>query len=480
MKYHLAIDIGASSGRHILGHMENGKIVLEEVFRFDNRQKYQNGHDCWDVESLWKNILMGMRACKEAEKIPATVGIDSWAVDFVLIGRDGKRIGDAVSYRDNRTQGMEQAVEEVIPAQQLYERTGIQRQPFNTIYQLMALKREHPEQLEQAQRLLMLPDYFHFLLTGCMVNEYTNATSTGLVEARTHDWDREILKKLKFPEHLFYPLSMPGMQVGKLTQEVEREVGFSCVVVLPATHDTASAFLAVPKKEDAVSISSGTWSLLGVENAEPITTEKSRLLNFTNEGGYEFRFRYLRNIMGLWMIQSIRRELNGISYVEGKSARAGSGRKWSYAQLEQAAQEESNFPSLIDVNEDRFFAPESMVQAVKEACRDSEQTVPENIGQVMQCVYRSLAACYAETVRKLSELTGKTYRAIHIVGGGSKDCYLNRLTAQASGLSVYAGPSEATALGNLIVQMIADEELHSLEEARGKVRESFAVKEILP
>ena len=269
-KYYLAIDIGASSGRHILGSVEDGKMILEEIYRFDNKQVHLNGHDCWDMDNLWNGILGGLKVCKSLGKIPATVGIDTWAVDYVLLDAEDRMVGDAVAYRDGRTEGMDAVVEALIPARELYERTGIQKQLFNTIYQLTALKREHPEQLEQARSLLMIPDYFNFLLTGVKRQEYTNATSTNLVHAAKKEWDLELIARLGLPEGLFGELSMPGTVVGTFTQAIAQEVGFDATVILPATHDTGSAFLAVPARDErAAYLSSGTWSLLGVENAEP-------------------------------------------------------------------------------------------------------------------------------------------------------------------------------------------------------------------
>lgn len=476
---YLAIDIGASSGRHILGSMRDGKMVLEEIYRFDNRQVYRNGHDCWDMENLWNGILEGLKACKRLGKIPETVGIDTWAVDYVLLDGDGRQMGDAVAYRDGRTEGMEKLAAEVISPEELYTRTGIQKQDFNTIYQLMALKREHPEQLEQAESLLMIPDYFHFLLTGVKRQEYTNATSTNLVNAEAKTWDMELIRRLGLPERLFGPLSMPGTTVGEFLPEIQAAVGFNAKVVLPATHDTGSAFLAVPARDDrAVYLSSGTWSLLGVENEAPITTEASRRENFTNEGGAWYRFRYLKNIMGLWMIQSIRRELNGVAYVAGKENRTADGKNWSFPDLAQAAREAEGFPSVVDVNDGVFLAPDSMIEAVKNACAGTGQPVPESVGELMQCVYQSLARCYAAAIQSLSALTGKSYTSINIVGGGCQDGYLNQLTAKATGLPVYAGPVEGTAIGNLVVQMIAAGEFASLQEARDSIKSSFDIQEV--
>ena len=478
---YLAIDIGASSGRHILGRKEGGRLVLEEVWRFENRQLQSHGHDCWDIGVLWEGVLGGLKACHARGAIPKTMGIDTWAVDFALLGQNDSLIGDTVAYRDARTDGMDKLVEERISPQELYARTGIQKQPFNTIYQLMALKREHPEQLEKARSLLMIPDYLNFLLTDEKRQEYTNATSTNLVNAEAKAWDMELIERLGLPSQLFGPLSMPGTVVGTLRREIAKDVGFDTTVVLPATHDTGSAFLAVPARdENAVYLSSGTWSLLGVENDHPITSEASRLQNFTNEGGAWHRFRYLKNIMGLWMIQSIRRELNGTEYVAGRASRHAAGRTYSFPELIEEAQRAADFPSVVDANDPAFLAPESMIDAIRDACARSGQPVPQTVGEVMQCVYRSLARCYKEAIEGLSQLTGKTYTSINIVGGGCQDAYLNKLTAQATGLPVFAGPIEGTAIGNLLVQMIAAGEFASLEEARAAVRESFDIQQIQP
>ena len=477
--YYLAIDIGASSGRHILGHVEDGRILLEEMYRFYNKQVHKNGHDCWDMDNLWNGILGGLKACREAGKIPQTIGIDTWAVDFVLIDKDGNTVGDAVAYRDGRTKDADKLVDKILPAVELYARTGIQKQLFNTIYQLMALKEEHPEQLEQAQTMLMIPDYFDYKLTGVMKQEYTNATSTNLVYAAAKTWDYELIEMLGLPRRLFGELSMPGTVVGNLTEEIQKEVGFDATVILPATHDTGSAFLAVPARDDkAVYLSSGTWSLLGVENEEPICTEDSWKENFTNEGGAWYRFRYLKNIMGLWMIQSIRRELNGVAYVAGRTSKYADGKQWSFPDLIEAARGAADFHSIVDANDDCFLAPLSMIDAIKEYCRISGQQVPETVGEIMQCVYLSLSRCYKEAILNLCKLTGKIYTSINIVGGGCQDMYLNEMTAKAIGLPVYAGPVEGTAIGNLIVQFIAAGEFTDLQAARDAIRASFDIKEI--
>ena len=481
MRYYLAIDIGASSGRHILGHLEDGRLVLEEIHRFDNLQVRRNGHDCWDLDGLREQVLTGLRACGAAGKIPYSLGVDTWAVDFVLLDGQGKLIGDSVAYRDSRTEGMREEVEQILPFDALYRRTGIQYQPFNTIYQLTALKQEHSEQLEGAERLLMIPDYLHYCLTGQAVNEYTNATTTALVDIRTGGWDRRLLDQLGLPGKIFGSIAMPGTELGGLTERVQTKVGFDCKVVLPATHDTGSAFLAVPARdEDAVFLSSGTWSLLGVERRAPVTTAESMAANFTNEGGYDRRFRCLKNIMGLWMIQSVRRELNGVSYVRGREARETADRQWSFAQLIDEARKAEDFPSLVDVDDPRFLAPESMIGALRTVCKEGGQPVPGTVGEILQCVYRSLAERYRTAVRELEEITGRHYTSINIVGGGCQDGYLNQLTARATGLPVYAGPVEGTALGNILAQMMAAGEFSCVEEARQAIRGSFQIKEVTP
>lgn len=466
----LAVDIGASSGRHIVGVLEQGGIRLQEVYRFENRLVEKNGHLCWDMEGLVQNVIAGLKACKDAGYTPATLGIDTWAVDFVLLDGAGQVIGDTVSYRDGRTAGMRDALEPVVPFAELYARTGIQYQPFNTIYQLAALKREHPQQLARARTFLMVPDYLNYRLTGVAVNEYTNATTTALVGAESKDWDDGLLARLGLPRDIFRPIRTPGCSLGRLLPAVREAVGFDCEVILPATHDTGSAFLAVPARDDkAVYLSSGTWSLLGVENPLPITGPDSRAANFTNEGGYLYRYRYLKNIMGLWMIQSVRRELG-----------EQQGRRPSFPELIAAAQACSGFPGRVRTGDDRFLAPKSMIQEVCAACAEAGWPKPASTGEVMQTIYNSLSRDYRAAVDELQSLTGKVYTSLNIVGGGSQDEYLDQMTADATGLPVFAGPTEGTALGNLMVQGIAAGVYPGLADARAAIRASFPIKEFRP
>lgn len=460
-KYYLAIDIGASSGRHMLASMVNGKIQLEEVYRFPNGMDNKNGTLCWDVERLFAEIKNGLKKCKEIGKIPSYMGIDTWGVDYVLLDKDDKILGETVGYRDNRTNGMDAKVYETISLSALYERTGIQKQIFNTIYQLMAVKESYPEYLEQAKSILMIPDYFHFLLTGEKKNEYTNATTGQLVNAKTNEWDYELIDMLGYNKEMFQPVSMPGTVVGEFTKVIQEEVGFNCTVVLPATHDTGSAVLAVPTNDDnAIYISSGTWSLMGIERKEADCSMKSMQSNFTNEGGYDHRFRFLKNIMGLWMIQSVKKEFT---------------EDLSFAEICERASKET-ISSIVDCNDDCFLAPKSMIEAVKKFCQDTEQQVPETVGEIAAVIYNSLAKCYGDTIEEIEALIGEHYSTIYVVGGGANAGYLNELTAKYTGRRVSAGPSEATAIGNIIVQMLYDKTFKSLPEARTCIGESFDVK----
>lgn len=463
--YYLAIDIGASSGRHILSHLENGKMILEEIYRFPNGMTDQKDEKVWDVDDLFKNIIEGMKVCKKLGKIPVSMGIDTWGVDFVLLDEKDERVGNTVAYRDRRTEGMDEKVYEIIPEEKLYSQTGLQKQLFNTIYQLMALKVKKPEQLKKAKSLLMIPDYFHYKLTGIKATEYTNASTTQLVSPITKDWDMELIEALGYPSEIFQRIVVPGTILGNLTKKIQEQVGYDCKVILPATHDTGSAVAAVPSnQEDILYISSGTWSLMGTERLEADCSQASKESNFTNEGGYHYRFRYLKNIMGLWMIQSVRKEIA------------------SELRFDEICEEASKctIPSMVDVNDNRFLAPEDMTREVQKACEESGQQVPVGIGEVASVIYNSLAKCYARTIQEIENLTGKTYPCIHIVGGGAHAAYLNQLTARETQKTIFAGPAEATAIGNIVVQMIARNELESLSRARECVFESFEIQTYRP
>ena len=416
--YYLAVDFGASSGRLILSHMEDGKMILEEVHRFSNGMVKKDGELCWEFDRLFQEVLTGMKKCKEMGKIPVSMGVDTWGVDFVLLDEQDQVLGNTVGYRDHRTDGMDDEVYKIISPEDLYARTGIQKAIFNTIYQLMAVKKLHPEYLEQAHTLLHVPDYFHYLLTGRKTNEYTEATTGQLVGPVTRDWDYELIDMLGYPRRIFQKLIMPGTVIGHLSEKIQKEVGFDLEVIAPASHDTGSAVLAVPANDDDfIYISSGTWSLMGLERPEADCSKRSFELNLTNEGGYAGRFRYLKNIMGLWMIQSVRHELDD---------------KYSFAELCDLAEEARDFPSRVDANDECFLSPDNMTEAIKDYCRRTGQQVPETVGELSTVIYTSLAECYAKTTKELEEMAGRSFSRIHVVGGGSNAGYLNELTAKAT------------------------------------------------
>lgn len=460
-KYYLAIDIGASSGRHILGSYEDRKISLEEIYRFDNGMDDEGGTLTWDADRLFDEIINGMKKCAVLGKIPESVGVDTWGVDYALIGRDGRPAGKVYGYRDHRTEGIDEEVYKIISEKELYKRVGIQKAIYNTIFQLYAHKVQDAAALEEAQDLLLMPDLFHYLLSGRKVCEYSEATTTALIDPKTKNWDMELIGMLGFPKRIFREICMPGTSLGDLTESVQSRVGFNCRVVLPPSHDTASAVLAVPSDEkNTCYISSGTWSLMGVELDRADCSEESRQADLTNEGGYGGKITYLANIMGLWMIQSVRRELSpDIGYTE----------------LCELASKET-IKSIVDCQDVSFLSPDSMTAAVAGFCKKTGQEIPKTLPQFAAVIYNSLADCYKKKLALIEGMTGMCYDKIHIIGGGSNAGYLNALTAKVTGRKVVAGPAEATAAGNILAQMIADGMFRDVKEARECVGRSFEVK----
>lgn len=451
--YSLAIDIGASSGRHILAHIEEGKIVTEEIFRFENGYKTENGSLVWDIDLLFENVKAGIKKCADRNKAPKTIAIDTWGVDYVLLDENKKEIYPAVSYRDNRCEKVVGTVKALCP--DLYKKCGIQTQSFNTIYQLYCDKLSG--KLDKARHFLMMGEYLSFKLTGEIKNEYTNATTTNLVNAKTNTWDEEILAALGIDKSIFKPLSAPPCAVGSFTEELKNELGFDAVVIFCPSHDTASAVAACPTYEGGVYISSGTWSLMGTELSEPCTTAEAESANFTNEGGISYRYRFLKNIMGMWLFQGIRKSLE---------------KKYTYDEMMNMA-ELSTYEKTFDPNDSRLTAPEDMLSAIRE-CLGEDAPVPDAI----RATYHSLAKAYKKTVEEIEKITKTNVTNIAVVGGGSRDKYLNRLIKEYTGKRVFAGPTEATALGNLINQfMYLDKDL-SLEKARELVRKSFDIEEV--
>ena len=462
MNYYLAIDIGASSGRHILGSVENGKINLEEIYRFENGMSKIGDEYCWNIEQLFKDIKKGIKKCKEIGKVPNSIGIDTWAVDFVLLDENDKMLGNAVAYRDDRTEGMMEEAFKVIPKDMMYLYTGIQFQRFNTVYQLLSIKKNNPEILEKAKTFLMIPDYLNFLLTGKKVNEYTNATSTQLINSFERTWDEKILEELGIKKDIFQEIKLPKTSLGNLREELKEEFGFDMEVILPATHDTGSAFISsICNDSDSIYLSSGTWSLIGVENRFPICVPQAMEYNFTNEGGMDYRYRFLKNIMGLWVIQEVRRNIEN---------------KYSFAELVDLAREHSDFNSIVNIDDDRFLKPENMIEEIKAYCSETNQKVPEEIGAVAQCVFNSLAHCYKNAIASLEDIFEKEFKRINIFGGGCQNNLLNELVAKVTGKEVMAGPVEATAIGNIVAQLVSKGVFKDLGEARQAVKESFDIK----
>jgi len=464
-KYSIAVDIGASSGRLILGYLKNGLLKLNEIHRFENSMVKKGDSYCWEADKLFQEIKNGLKKCNELGIKPDSIGIDTWAVDFVLLDEKDQLLTEAVSYRDPRTDGMMEQVFEKIIKDRLYLETGIQFQKFNTIYQLYSIKQNSPEILDQAKSFLMIPDYFNFLLTGKKANEYTNATSTQLVNAFTKKWDHDLLDLLGINKEMFHEIKTPKTVLGTLKDELVSELGFDLQVILPATHDTGSAVIAVPEENETIYISSGTWSLIGVENYFPICVTKALDYNFTNEGGIDYQYRFLKNIMGLWMIQEVRRNYNN---------------EYSFAELVDLAKGAKDFSTVVNVNDDRFLKPENMIQEIMNYCVETSQPIPSTPGEIAKCVYDSLAASYQDAVHEIEEIFEKKFEKINVIGGGSQNEMLNQLVADVTKKEVYAGPVEATAIGNIVAQLMALDEMQDIKEARTIVKNSFEVKKYLP
>ncbi len=428
MKYYLAIDIGASSGRHIVGWMENGALKTDEVYRFPNGVHSEDGHLVWDMKALFASIKQGIWAAFDQYPGIESLSIDTWGVDYVLLQGD-REIWPCYAYRDSRTEAVIPQVHEKMPFSQLYRHTGCQFQPFNTVYQLY--DDLLAGRLEKATDMLMIPEYLLYKLTGVKAREYTNATTMGMICAETGEFDAEIVERLGLPAHLFPKLSQPGTVLGMLKPEIAAEVGGNCKAILCATHDTGSAVEGIPMEGNELYISSGTWSLLGVKTPKPITDAGSEKANYSNEGGVGYN-RYQKNIMGMWLVNELRRDLCP---------------DLPFPDIVKAA-EQSTCDALLDANAPEFLAPKSM-----KAAFDAAVPGLESVGDYFRCAYRSLAISYRQAIEELESNTGATYEKLYIVGGGAKNGFLNRLTEEATGKKVIALPIEATALGNLMIQM---------------------------
>ncbi len=464
----LAIDLGATSGRGIIGTYDGKKMTLEENHRFDDSSSYVAGTLQWNIVDIFENIKTSI---KQAGSTIKSIGIDTWGVDYALLGSDGRMVSSPVNYRDGRTDDIISYADKFMTKSELYQATGIQCMNFNTIYQLLSDMRTNPKLIESADSFLMIPDLLNYFLTGNKFNEYTNATTGALIDPKTGDWAYDVIKKHGIPTHIFGKIIQPGTRVGKLTQQIRNEVGdIDADVISVASHDTASAIMAVPAKgEDFVYISSGTWSLMGTELKKPIITAETEHFNVTNEGGAYNKICFLKNIMGLWIHTECRRDFARMD-----------GYKTSYDELAELAAKSEPMRSIIDPDDVIFTPPGNMTKRIADYCKRTGQPVPETKGQFVRCVFDSLALRYRDTLLNIEKITGKKTPFINVIGGGSKETLLNKFTADCCKIPVYAGPSEATAIGNLVSQAIAMGEIKDLAEAREMISDSFGVQEYLP
>jgi rhamnulokinase len=468
-RVYLAIDLGAESGRVMAG-LWNGKTIrLEEVHRFPNGPVHLADSLRWDVMRLWAEIQNGLTlAARTYGKSIVSVGADTWGVDYVLLSRSGELMGQPYHYRDARTDGIMEKAFKQVPREKIFEQTGLQFMQFNTLFQLIAERMKAPKVLASAYRLLFMPDFIHWALCGSQAAEFTIASTSQCLHPVTRNWAGALLKKFDLPRRIFPEIVAPGTNLGRLREETAKRTGLTGVnVVAPPAHDTASAVAGVPTantgRPNWVYISSGTWSLMGAEVQQASLTPRTRELNVTNEGGLDGTYRLLKNIMGLWLVQQTRRSLEA------------AGKKLEYTQLANLAKKSPPLRSLINPDDSRFLNPPDMPRAIQQFCRETNQPIPKSEGELVRCAYESLALRYRQVLGWLEELTGNTMEVIHIVGGGSQSKLLNQFTADACQRPVVAGPVEATAMGNLLVQIRASGELSSLAEMREVIRNSSDV-----
>lgn len=466
-KVSIAIDIGASSGRIITGTLQNGKILIREIFRFKNSIVHIGEHDYWDIDAIFRNIKLGLGMIAAENQEVQSIGIDTWGVDYVLLDEQNQRLSPVFSYRDHRTDHALQEYFSKIEPGRVYAKTGIQFQQYNTIYQLQEHVKFQEEIRERARDFLMVPDYLNYLLCGKKTVEFTNATTTQLFNVHNHEWDEELIKATGLSKEIFPEVVEAGTILGAISKEIQVETGLPEIkVIAPATHDTGSAVVSVPSlTDDFAYISSGTWSLMGIESRSPICTEKAGQCNFTNEGGVFRTYRVLKNIMGLWLIQEAQRK---------------DANTYGFEELESMAQRAEPFKSLINPNHPRFLNPENMIEEIRSFCMETNQPVPDTAGEIARCIFESLAFQYRKVLAELRDIQSQAINRIHIIGGGSRNKLLNQLCADFTGCEVLAGPVEATALGNLAVQFIALGELESLIKAREVILDSFEVESYHP
>lgn len=465
MNKHIAVDIGASSGRLVVGTLSDGKLALEEIHRFSNGFTEREGSCFWDIDYLFGQIISGLQRAKARGISECTLGIDTWAVDYVLLDEDGNRIQEVYAYRDRRTDGVMEEMAQLISPAAVYAKTGIQQLSFNTLYQLYAHDRE---ELSRADQILLVPDYLYYRLSGRKINEATNASTMQLLNLQTGEFDEDLLSLLHLRREQFAALTAPGESLGPILESLVKQYNLpQCELICAATHDTASAVLGVPLQSgrSPAYISSGTWSLLGVELSQPVNNPEAMAANYTNEWGAYGTYRFLKNIMGLWLIQEVRRLDGGYH---------------SFAELARLAGEAVGFRSLIPCNAPRFLNPENMMEEIRVACAESGEPVPQTLGELARCIFDSLALSYRSYLQELEALTGTAVDVLQIVGGGASNELLCQLAADVTGRKVLAGPTESTALGNLAVQLIHSGHVADISEAREIIGNSFPVVAYTP
>ena len=466
----LAIDLGASSGRGIVGTFDGKKLTLKENHRFSNDPVIVNGRMHWDILRIFHEIKQSITKTVLEKDNVSSIGIDTWGVDYALLDKQGRMLANPLHYRDTRTDGVVSYIGRFLSLEELYSVTGIQCMNFNTIFQLATDLRDDPEMLERADRILNIPDLLNYFLTGKMANEYTILSTGALLDAKKRDYAFELLDKVGIPRRLFGEIVQPGRKVGKLLPQVLEETGNTDADVLNvASHDTASAVIAVPTQEDDfIFISSGTWSLMGTELQSPRIDEQTAKYDFTNEGGANGTIRFLKNIMGLWLIQESRRQWRR------------EGNEYSFAQLEALARECKPLQCFINPDDPSFATPGNLPERIREYCRKTGQYVPQSVGEVVRCIYESLALKYRMTAESINDITALDAKVIYVVGGGTKDGFLSQMTADATGMHVSAGPEEATAIGNLMMQLMSSGDAKDLKHARRIVADSFDCKHYEP
>lgn len=466
----LAFDLGAESGRAILGALDHGRLTLEEIHRFANPNGKINGHLHWNLLGQWEELKTGLRKAATTGKPLAGIGVDTWGVDFGLLGHNGEILGNPYMYRDSRTEGLLDRAFKIVPREKIFEATGIQIMQINSLLQLFAMRESNSSQLAAAETLLFVPDLFNYLFTGQKKAEFSITTTSQMYDPRKKTWATDLLKQLDLPARIFPEIIPCGTLLGPLRNDVAAECSIAPVpVIAPACHDTASAVAAVPVEQaDWCYISSGTWSLMGVELPSPIINDKSLKYNYTNEGGVGGSIRLLKNIMGLWLVQECRRQW------------LKEGHEFSYAELTKLAADARPFSAIVNPDHAPFLSPGEMPAKIQRFCDQTKQTAPDSPAQFIRCCLESLALTYRKTIEGLEDILGRKIQIIHIVGGGSQNELLNQMTADACNRPVVAGPAEATAIGNVLVQAMAIGEINSLADLRTIVRASSELKQYEP